>query len=83
MKGQTDEAIRQFQEALRLKPDFAEAHNSLANVLLDKSQLDEAIRQYREALRLRPDYASAGDNLAKVLELQSKSNVRAPDAVKP
>ena len=28
-KGQTDEAIRQFQEAIRLKPDDAGAHNNL------------------------------------------------------
>ena len=37
-KGQTDEAIRQFQEALRLKPDFAGARASLEVVLAAKAR---------------------------------------------
>ena len=37
-KGQTDEAIRQFQEALRLKPDFAGARGSLEVVLAAKAR---------------------------------------------
>ena len=32
-QGRTDEAIRQFQEAIRLKPDHAEAHNNLGTAL--------------------------------------------------
>jgi len=36
-KGQIDEAIREFQEAIRLKPDFAEANNSLARALAMKN----------------------------------------------
>jgi hypothetical protein len=33
MKGQIDEAIRQYQEAIRLKPDYAQARNNLARAL--------------------------------------------------
>jgi Flp pilus assembly protein TadD len=36
-KGQTDEAIRQFQEALRLKPDYAAARRSLEAALATKA----------------------------------------------
>ena len=47
-KGQMDEAIRQFQEALRLKPDHAEAHYNLGVALGKQGQTDEAIRHSRK-----------------------------------
>jgi tetratricopeptide (TPR) repeat protein len=58
-KGQFDEAISKFQEALRLKPDYAGAHISLGIALLNKDQTDEAISQLQEALRLKPDSVEA------------------------
>ena len=45
MKGQIDEAIRQYQEAIRLKPDDALAHNNLGIALVRRGQIDEAISQ--------------------------------------
>ncbi len=66
-KGQTDQAIRHFQEAIRLKPDYAPAHCNLATALAEKGQIDEAIRQYQEAIRLKPDLADAHSNLGVVL----------------
>ena len=62
-QGKLDEAIRQFQEAIRLKPDCADAHSNLGLAFARKGQFDEAIRQFQEALRLKPDYADAHNNL--------------------
>ena len=66
-KGQIDEAIRQYQEAIRLKPDYADAHNNLGVALAKKGQIDEAIRQFQEAIRLKPDHADAHNNLGIAL----------------
>jgi len=73
-RGQTDEAIRQYQEAIRLKPDYAEAHNNLGIALVRNSQSDEAVRQFQEALRLKPGYADARKSLEILLATPADSS---------
>ena len=72
--AQTDEIIRQSQEAIRLRPDYAEAHNNLGVALSQKGQTDEAIRQLREAIRLKPEYADAHNNLGAALVLKGQTD---------
>ena len=72
-KGQSEEAIHQYQEAIRRKPDYAEAHNNLGAALDKKSQTDEAIREFQEALRIKPDFAGARKNLDLVLATKVRS----------
>ena len=66
-EGRLDEAINQYREALRLKPDDADAHYDLANALYRKGLGDEAISQYREDLKLSPDDPEGHNNLGAVL----------------
>jgi hypothetical protein len=61
-EGRTDDAIKHYLEALRIKPDNAEAHNNLGIALDREGRTDDAIKHYLEALRIRPDYAKAHDN---------------------
>jgi tetratricopeptide (TPR) repeat protein len=56
--GKKDEAAVQFREALRIDPNFADAHRNLAVILLQLDQRDEAIVHFREALRLNPNDAA-------------------------
>ena len=71
-QGKLDEAIAAYREAIRLKPDDAEAHYNLGIALSGQGKLDEAIAEYREAIRLKPDYAEAHYNLGIALDGQGK-----------
>ena len=63
-EGHFDQAIAQYQKALALWPDSADAHCGLASALLQKGQRDEAdILQYEKTLKLIPTMREAHLNL--------------------
>ena len=76
--GRPVDAVRHLREAVRLKPDYAEAHNNLAIALANAEQADDAIRAYERALELQPNYADAHNNLGVLL-----NDVRSPAAALP
>ncbi len=66
------EAVREYQEAIRLKPDYVEAYNNLGIALARLGRRDEAVTVLRAALEKRPSHARAHVNLGKVLLDQGK-----------
>jgi tetratricopeptide (TPR) repeat protein len=70
--GKIEDANFKYREAIRLNPNFAEAHYNLGVALGKKGRTDEAAKKYREAIRSRPDYALAHYNLACCYALQGK-----------
>jgi cytochrome c-type biogenesis protein CcmH/NrfG len=66
-KGKMDAAITCFQQALQIRPDFAEARNNLGHALLQMGKVDAAITSFQQALQIRPDFAEAHDNLGNAL----------------
>jgi Flp pilus assembly protein TadD len=61
--GKTNDAMAQFNEALRRAPDNAGFHAQFARVLLAQGRRNEAVAQLREALRLSPGDAEVTTQL--------------------
>jgi predicted O-linked N-acetylglucosamine transferase (SPINDLY family) len=65
--GRLDEAVAAYVTAIRIQPDFAEAHSNLGAALRRLGRFDDAINAYDNAIRLKPDYAQAHFNLGNAL----------------
>jgi len=81
--GLADEqkAVNAFKEAVRLKPDFAEAYEGLGEAYGDLDEADthvnhlrEKVEAYKQAIRLKPDYVEAYLSLADVREDEDNYN---------
>ncbi len=57
--GRYEEAIADYDEAIRLRPDYVKAYNYRGAVYADHSRYEEAIANFDEATRLRPDLPEA------------------------
>jgi tetratricopeptide (TPR) repeat protein len=53
-KGLSDAAIGHYQEAVRLRADYADAHYNFGSVLLQEGRIDEAIAHWQKALAIQP-----------------------------
>jgi len=61
------EAIDSFDQAIKLKSKFAEAHNNRGVVLSTLGREDEALDSYKKALAITPNYAEAWSNRGNAL----------------
>ncbi len=52
--------------ALKLKPDYVEAHYNLGNAYAMQGKFDEALKAYLIVIKLKPDYIVAHYNLGLV-----------------
>ncbi len=58
-EGKNEEAAKTLKEAIRLKPNYADAHEGLARAEGNLKHWPEAIASFQEAIRLKPDYVQA------------------------
>jgi Flp pilus assembly protein TadD len=70
--GNLAEAAEQFKTALKIKPDYVDAHYNLGYALSRQGNLDAGIYHFDETLRLDPKNLKALNNLGVVLALQGR-----------
>lgn len=64
--GKYEEAISEFNEALRLDPGYVEVYNNLGAAYHSMGLTEDAINSLKEALRLKPGYIEAHCNLGNI-----------------
>ena len=66
--GQLDAAVKSFEKALAIKPDYIEVNYNLGVTLKELGRLEDAVKSYEKAVALKPDYADAHYNLGNTLK---------------
>jgi len=66
-RRQFAEAIAEYQQALKIHPNFDVAHNNLGAALVGCGQFAEAVLHLRKALEINPNYAEVHCNLGAAL----------------
>jgi Flp pilus assembly protein TadD len=54
-KGESDEAMVHYEQAINLEPNYGDAYYNRANLLLAKGKVDEAIADWEKTLQLQPN----------------------------
>jgi len=72
--GRLQEAVGQYERALRIEPHHAETHHNLGLALEQMGKVPEAAEHYEEALRIEPNYPRALNNLAWLLATHASAD---------
>jgi len=65
--------MRYYRQALKIDPDYAQAHNNLGRLLAARGNFDEAVDHFRQAIRAQPDFMAARESLVLALQEQGKN----------
>lgn len=63
-----EEGYREFNEAIKLDPNFVSALNNLARHLAERGQTSDAITQFERVLKIEPAHVQAHYNLGTLYE---------------
>lgn len=63
-KGKIEQAVKEYNEALRAYPNLAAAHNNLGSAHFAAARFEEAATSFRRAAEIDPNYGQAYFNLA-------------------
>ena len=65
-------ALREFQRAIELKPNYGDAYHNLANTYMELGQPDKALENYQNALKFNPNLWQSYQNIAAIYFQQKK-----------
>jgi tetratricopeptide (TPR) repeat protein len=71
-KGDMDAAIGRFQDAIRLRPNFAKPRLLIAEIYEKKGDKSEAVHYYKEYLQVLPDAPDAAKVKKKIEKLSKE-----------
>ena len=61
-----DLSLENFQKALKINPDYVEAHNNLGRLFMHLGQLNEAVQYFQKSIKINPNYEYSHNNLGLV-----------------
>jgi len=71
-QGNLAGAVANFNEAIRLAPNYVAAYNQLGNAYQQLGQIEDAIAAYQQLLSINPNLAQAHCNLGAIWQIQGK-----------
>ncbi len=72
MKALYDDAIKEYQEAIRIEPKFPDAYANIAHAYWFKGEFQLAVEWNTKALELRPDFPEARYNLGLIMKVSGR-----------
>jgi len=71
-EGKKDDAVRHYEKALQIAPDFYPAHNNLGSDQLGRNNLPDARKEFEKVIQLNQTDAAGYFNLANVCMLMNQ-----------
>ena len=66
--GLLDEAVKSYNDAISIDPNYSKAHYNLGGVLHEMGKLENAVQSYKNSLDIDSDFSEAHNNLGGTLK---------------
>jgi tetratricopeptide (TPR) repeat protein len=70
--GRTDNAVKEFQAAIRINPDSVMVHNNLGIMYARQGRTEDAVKEFLMEIRINPDFYSAHYNLGVAYKMEGR-----------